>query len=488
MKKIIKSIFIFYVFIIALFGVKEAKASTITTETLDYYFTFLKDNNHNFSDVSTIYYIDGRVSYCIEPGVKLGSDYNNQGNLDHLDENKRNNILNYMYYGYLFKNHTDKKYYMATQALIWEELLINSQEIIYSTEAFKKGSILDLSSYKNEIKNTINTYTSGAVYNSGSTISFMYGQSVGIEDYSYTSDSYDIYYNEDEMYVKKDKKGLFVYSYKPGNYTITMKEKNLYNVSYNILHDDSKQDLLVVGDIPHNDYYLYINTTGGTLNITKMDMNNNPLKGAVFDLYYIDGTYLYSLTTDENGILTFNDLIINKYYVKEVVAPEGYVLDDTISYFEISRNNKEVNLFLYNEPIVGELIINKMDKDTKEVISDTSFDIYDNNMNIIDTIVTDNEGKASINLKYGKYYYKEVKNNNDYILDDTIYDIDITEPIKYQRDIYNKHIQVESPIILDNVAVSYDELVIDNVPNTMKISIIPILCLIGAIIVEEKIN
>lgn len=68
------------------------------------------------------------------------------------------------------------------------------------------------------------------------------------------------------------------------------------------------------------------------------------LKGAVYGLYaredivhpdgrtgvlYKKDTLITSLTTDKNGEADVSDLYLGKYYVKELTAPVGYVLDET---------------------------------------------------------------------------------------------------------------------------------------------------------------
>ncbi|HIU74984.1 MAG TPA: hypothetical protein IAC62_03810, partial [Candidatus Pelethocola excrementipullorum] len=58
--------------------------------------------------------------------------------------------------------------------------------------------------------------------------------------------------------------------------------------------------------------------------------NRKPLAGAVFELYDKNKDLITTLdATDADGTATYNKLRYNtQYYIREVIAPEGYVLDD----------------------------------------------------------------------------------------------------------------------------------------------------------------
>ncbi len=72
----------------------------------------------------------------------------------------------------------------------------------------------------------------------------------------------------------------------------------------------------------------------GTINVTKTTPDGSKsLQGAVYKLYTKNGdeyTEVATAITDENGKLTFNNLLWNTYYLKEVKAPFGYQLDNTM--------------------------------------------------------------------------------------------------------------------------------------------------------------
>ncbi|MBY0598583.1 isopeptide-forming domain-containing fimbrial protein [Bacillus bingmayongensis] len=66
----------------------------------------------------------------------------------------------------------------------------------------------------------------------------------------------------------------------------------------------------------------------GQIEIEKVDAadSNVKLKNAVFQIFDKDGNEVDKLTTDENGKATSNQLLFGTYTIKEVQAPDGYML------------------------------------------------------------------------------------------------------------------------------------------------------------------
>lgn len=78
-----------------------------------------------------------------------------------------------------------------------------------------------------------------------------------------------------------------------------------------------------------------------TVTIKKLDRaTNQPLSGAVFGIY-LPGAENASMTvtTDENGIARFFNLPYGDYIVKELKAPDGYVIDEEPTAFTIQAGN-----------------------------------------------------------------------------------------------------------------------------------------------------
>ena len=74
-----------------------------------------------------------------------------------------------------------------------------------------------------------------------------------------------------------------------------------------------------------------------TLNVRKVDRNYaaHVLPGAIFRLTNSAG-YSRDITTDENGLASFGDLLLGSYSLTEVKAPAGYRLDKTVHAITLS--------------------------------------------------------------------------------------------------------------------------------------------------------
>ena len=156
----------------------------------------------------------------------------------------------------------------------------------------------------------------------------------------------------------------------------------------------------------------------GYIEITKVDDSNSPIKDVKFDILDSNHKKVDTITTDSNGKATSKDLLIGKYYYKEVSAPKEYVMDSNEYEFEVTAKNTQVLKTVENKRSAASLKIIKLDKTTKAPIEGVTFEVLDANKNVIDTIVTDKDGIArSKDLVLGKYYYREVSAPDKYIVD-----------------------------------------------------------------------
>ena len=92
----------------------------------------------------------------------------------------------------------------------------------------------------------------------------------------------------------------------------------------------------------------------GELRILKLDAHTHePLQGAKFGLYQGDEK-IGEGVTDENGYVKFTDLPCGEYQVRELEAPEGYVLVEEIWTINIREDGQKVLLEVLNQKQPGE--------------------------------------------------------------------------------------------------------------------------------------
>lgn len=113
-----------------------------------------------------------------------------------------------------------------------------------------------------------------------------------------------------------------------------------------------------------------------------------PLAGAQYELVTksgsnykravsaVDGSELPVLTTDANGKATWSNVVeYGTYYVHEVKAPEGFLLDNTYHAVSVTQHNKIVSADVDDPIITAKVKIAKTDGLTKEPLAGVEFTI-----------------------------------------------------------------------------------------------------------------
>ena len=101
----------------------------------------------------------------------------------------------------------------------------------------------------------------------------------------------------------------------------------------------------------------------GDLRIVKVDKaTQTPLEGAGYRVFNAAGEVVAEGYTDENGEVSFENLAYGEYTYQEFVAPEGFVLDETVYGFSIIQDGVEVAKEHDNQPKEGSITIYKVDE------------------------------------------------------------------------------------------------------------------------------
>lgn len=182
---------------------------------------------------------------------------------------------------------------------------------------------------------------------------------------------------------------------------------------------DSKEHAFILADNGQVIKKTVVNTTShGKLKIIKVDENSNPLAGVTFEITDKDGKKVCDMTTNEEGIAESTELERGTYYYQETKAPDGIVIDNTKHEFIIEYDGQNVIKNVINNYAKGKLKITKLVDGTDEPLSNVKFAVLDSDRNVIEEIVTDENGVAQTgDLRVGTYYFKEIEAPQGYIMD-----------------------------------------------------------------------
>lgn len=154
----------------------------------------------------------------------------------------------------------------------------------------------------------------------------------------------------------------------------------------------------------------------GSISITKTD-GNQPLSGAVFGLYEnkdLADNDPKTAVTNGQGVAEFNDLSAGTYYLKEITAPNGYALDETIRPFKIGGNNDwDVETTIKNTLKEYSLTLVKKGDDGKP-LEGVEFEISGNG--ITKKSASGQDGVVKFEgLPFGRYTIAETKAPQGYV-------------------------------------------------------------------------
>ncbi len=189
------------------------------------------------------------------------------------------------------------------------------------------------------------------------------------------------------------------------------------------------------------------NTPTGGLIITKSDADSGKrISGVKFEVRKMNGEVIGTYTTDRNGVIQLPALEKGWYTVTELAAASGYLLDATPQQVEV-KDGQTSTLELTNRKTAG-ILLHKVDADTGEGIYGAVFLLYDSSRNPIGQYVSDQDGYIYVDegLEDGRYYLREIKAADGYVLDDTLKTVYIrygsTTEVKWENRAVRGQIQI----------------------------------------------
>lgn len=162
--------------------------------------------------------------------------------------------------------------------------------------------------------------------------------------------------------------------------------------------------------------------------IWKLDQDTHVgLPGAVFEVFDDAGVVYCTMATDSHGYAVSIDLPIGSYHIREIQAPDGYVIDDEIIDVVITTEDKNTIVFeRYNHK--NEFTIKKTDVSTGRPVAGATFEIYAADDTLFATVTTDRNGEFNLTaIPSGHYTMIETVAPAGYALSNQTYSFDIDE-------------------------------------------------------------
>ena len=178
----------------------------------------------------------------------------------------------------------------------------------------------------------------------------------------------------------------------------------------------------------------------GSVSGKKIDENGEVLGGALIGIFKADETEftkehaIMTATSEKDGSFSFAKVPYGKWIVREIEAPEGFVLDDTSYEVNIGENEQVIEVEITDEYIHDNIELTKVDADYPDnKLTGATFEVYkdvngDGKLDDGDELIGNLEETATgiyemKELLYGKYLVRETKAPEGFVLDKGVYSV-----------------------------------------------------------------
>lgn len=405
-----------------------------------------------YSSTIAYHYIDGELSYCIEPNVTSYANQTYSGYesseapsdsywMEELDAAQRKYIQYILAFGYpdVDYGYSEQVQYAATQVLIWEVIMKARYSDIYSTNNSglynKVAAVLgeDFKTVYKEIVQHISVYDgkypsfASESASSAPTVKLTLNASTNcyegtVTDTNGVLSTYG--FSLQGASFKRDGNQLTISV--PASSASSVKGKTVTGISTmkdmstsdpTIWENSSYQTVLTAGGADYAKSYFKLDweDTGGIKIIKKVSDSSVSVKGWTFYFKNNSTGEVITKTTDANGSISLTGLTAGTKYTVSEKTVDGYyqVPSQTITI----EAGKTTELTFTNKPLVGNLTVSKAVnygswKGFKMRLYGTS--TIGKSVDV--TVTTDENGVASFqNIYVGTYTLEEISPGNQYI-------------------------------------------------------------------------
>lgn len=377
--------------------------------------------------------LDNQFVYCLQPYVFVDGNaeyqvqYSDYLQVIEMTPEQWERVSLLAYYGYKYGNHTEDKWYAVTQLLIWKAVSPNTEIFFTDTLAGNRNDNLYINEI-NELNSLVANHSDRPSFNTTS-LSLNIGQTISLNDSNGVLSNYKVA-STNNVDASISGNSLSITATGVGSASVTLEKCDiLYSTPPIVYYSPFSQDVLAVGQYDPIFTTIEFNTLGGKVAINKIDSETKlsipqgqaTLEGAVYGIYKEDGTYVSQIVTDKTGYAKSDYLpSTGRFYLQEISRSTGYLLDNTRYYFTIDDNNLEPTINVKEQVVKNYISILKqydyVDGNTTFLNAESGieFEIYYPDGRLFDTIKTDKNGYASINLPYGVWKFHQVNSTAGY--------------------------------------------------------------------------
>ena len=440
-KKVKTFLFLLIALAGAFFGISSVKAEPysgklVRGDRVGFTYTQVSSDNELWDYVRWLQRTnDGGFVYCVQPFMVVNpdgtyhvttEDLNTVANISY-DNWKRIEKVAYYGYGYVANgyDHSDPRWYAATQMLIWRLAAPNIDSYFTSyIQGPRDDSIL--AGEMAEINALVDNHNSRPLF-SNIPSEMVIGDTITITDDRNVLSNYTVEsVNGGSVSINGNQ--LNITANQVGNMSFNLsKLGNIYGESISLYYATDSQNAVRRGNIDPIRIPLNINVVGGKVTVNKLDIDtktNTPqgeatLEGATYGIYNNSDERVGTITTGTDGVIQSDYLpSLGKFYVLEETPSTGYQLDTLRYYFEVTRDNLFPEINVYEKVINRDFSLTKVYANEKTGIMKpevgVKFAIYNNQGDELKQLTTDSQGNMFFNLPYGTYTIKQLTSTKDY--------------------------------------------------------------------------
>ncbi len=213
---------------------------------------------------------------------------------------------------------------------------------------------------------------------------------------------------------------IFLYDLEPGTYLV----KEVATDDAHVVNSTPQQIELKAGETQTREL-VFFNSLKPGIHLIKVDsITMKSLPNVRFEFKLVGGSYRQEFTTDINGEIDLSKLTPGAYEVRELEAPEGYLIDDAVRVVQVDPD-ENANFVFTNTPKPALRLIKTSSDGTR--LGGVHFRIarIEDGTHYLDRI-TDDNGEINIaKLEPGVYSIKETATVADHILDLQEYHVEL---------------------------------------------------------------